>query len=72
MNGVIMQRMQAAWRQSAQGEPAVHASPRLAPCGSREPALREKFEDLHHPHHPLPLFDKLQTFDTVRIIDGCD
>lgn len=33
--------------------------------------LREKFEDLHDPTHPLRLaLDQLQTLDTIRIIEG--
>ena len=33
--------------------------------------LREKFEDLYDGNHPLRIaLDKLQTLDTVRIIEG--
>jgi len=35
------------------------------------PTLREKFEDFYDPNHPLRIaLDKLQTLDTVRIIEG--
>ena len=37
----------------------------------RLPTLREKFEDLFDPNHPLRIaLDKLQTLDTIRIIEG--
>jgi hypothetical protein len=33
--------------------------------------LRQKFEELHDGAHPLRIaLDKLQTLDTVRIIEG--
>ncbi len=35
------------------------------------PRLRQKFEELHDSAHPLRIaLDKLQTLDTVRIIEG--
>ena len=37
----------------------------------RLPTLREKFEDLYEGQHPVRIaLDKLQTLDTVRIIEG--
>jgi hypothetical protein len=37
----------------------------------RLPRLRQKFEELHDGGHPLRIaLDKLQTLDTVRIIEG--
>jgi hypothetical protein len=39
--------------------------------GDRLPVLRRKFEELHDGTHPLRLaLDKLQTLETVRIIEG--
>lgn len=41
------------------------------PEKDRLPRLREKFEELHDGAHPLRIaLDKLQTLDTVRIIEG--
>ena len=41
------------------------------PESERLPTLREKFEDLYEGHHPVRIaLDKLQTLDTVRIIEG--
>ena len=37
----------------------------------RLPRLRQKFEELHDGAHPLRIpLDKLQTLETVRIIEG--
>jgi adenine-specific DNA-methyltransferase len=41
------------------------------PEPDRLPRLRQKFEELHDGAHPLRIaLDKLQTLDTVRIIEG--
>ncbi|HAB16480.1 MAG TPA: hypothetical protein DCE44_08520 [Verrucomicrobiales bacterium] len=41
------------------------------PEAERLPRLRQKFEELHDGAHPLRIaLDKLQTLDTVRIIEG--
>ena len=41
------------------------------PAPQRRPRLRELFEMHYHPDHPLRIsLGKLQTFDTVRIIEG--
>jgi hypothetical protein len=41
------------------------------PEADRLPCLRQKFEELHDGAHPLRIaLDKLQTLDTVRIIEG--
>jgi hypothetical protein len=41
------------------------------PEAVRLPRLRQKFEELHDGAHPLRIaLDKLQTLDTVRIIEG--
>jgi hypothetical protein len=41
------------------------------PEADRLPRLRQKFEELHDGAHPLRIaLDKLQTLDTVRIIEG--
>lgn len=41
------------------------------PEADRLPRLRQKFEELHDGAHPLrQALDKLQTLDTVRIIEG--
>jgi hypothetical protein len=41
------------------------------PEKDRLPRLRQKFEELHDGAHPLRIaLDKLQTLDTVRIIEG--
>jgi hypothetical protein len=41
------------------------------PEADRLPRLRQKFEELHDGAHPLKVaLDKLQTLDTVRIIEG--
>ncbi len=43
----------------------------LTPESKRLDVLREKFEDLYDGNHPLRIaLDKLQTLDTVRIIEG--
>lgn len=37
----------------------------------RLPRLRQKFEELHDGAHPLRIaLDKLQTLDTIRIVEG--
>ncbi|HAB16476.1 MAG TPA: hypothetical protein DCE44_08500 [Verrucomicrobiales bacterium] len=47
--------------------PDVNALPET----ERLPRLRQKFEELHDGAHPLRVaLDKLQTLDTVRIIEG--
>lgn len=41
------------------------------PEAERLPCLRQKFEEIHDGTHPLRIaLDKLQTLDTVRIIEG--
>jgi hypothetical protein len=41
------------------------------PAAERLPRLRDLFETLSDPTHPLRLaLDQLQTLDTVRIIEG--
>jgi adenine-specific DNA-methyltransferase len=41
------------------------------PEAQRLPRLRQKFEELHDGTHPLrTALDKLQTLDTIRIIEG--
>lgn len=41
------------------------------PEAERLPRLRQKFEELHDGAHPLRIaLDKLQTLDTIRIIEG--
>ncbi len=43
------------------------------PAAERLPRLRDLFETLHDGDHPLRIaLDKLQTLDTVRIIEGRD
>ena len=41
------------------------------PAAERLPRLRDLFETLHDGDHPLRIaLDKLQTLDTVRLIEG--
>lgn len=53
------------------GEQAQIPDPASLPETERLGTLRKKFEQLHDGAHPLRIaLDKLQTLDTVRIIEG--